>query len=49
MGDVMRYALTTLNALVFKRLVMSRIWLYVAGIEGCTCFIIRYVVLNRLT
>ena len=37
MGDVMRYALKALNAFVFKRLIMSRIWLSLAGIEGCTC------------
>ena len=48
MGDVMRYALTALNAIVFKRLIMNRIWLSLAGIEGCTCCIIRYIVLNRL-
>jgi len=45
----MRYALTDLYALVFKRLNTSRIWLSLAGIEGCTCFIIRCIVLNRLT
>jgi len=28
MGDVMHYALTALNAFVFKRLIMNRIWLF---------------------
>jgi hypothetical protein len=50
MGDVMRYALTALNAFVLQAF-MNIIWLFLAELEGFVCCIIHYIigVLNRST